>query len=59
MPEFKDTLAHYKGKPFEEHLETEKAIFTEFQSFDFLQYKESRLKHLTKINTDKSLDSLI
>lgn len=59
MPEFKDSLAHYAGKPFEEQLETEKVIFNQFQNFDFLQYRESRLKHLTKINTDRSLDALI
>ncbi len=59
MPEFKDNLARYRGKSFEEQLKTEKLIFTQFQSFDYVDYKKARLKHLTKINSDKSLNPLI
>ncbi len=59
MIDFKDTLAHYKDKPLEEQLEIEKVEFTRFQNWDYLFYKEQRLKHLAKINSAGALDSLI
>jgi pantetheine-phosphate adenylyltransferase len=59
MIDFKDTINNYLQKPFEEQLEIEKLIFNQFQSFDFLFYREQRLKHLNKINANNQLDALI
>lgn len=59
MIDFQDTDANYLQKPFEEHLEIEKMIFNQFQNFDFLIYREQRLRHLQKNNANKNLDALI
>lgn len=59
MIDFKDTIDNYLQKPLEEQLETEKLIFNQFQNFDFLIYREQRLKHLNKINSKNQLDALI
>ncbi len=59
MIDFKDTLALYKDRTLEEHLEIEKTEFTRSQNFDYLVYKEQRLKHLSKINANGVLDGLI
>ncbi len=59
MIDFKDTADNYVGKAFEEQLEIEKMIFNQFQNFDFLIYREQRLKHLEKINKNNQLDALI
>lgn len=56
---FNDITENYSGKPLEEQLEIEKMIFLKFQQFDFLLYREQRLKHLHKINSKNQLDALI
>lgn len=59
MINFSDTIGNYLDKPFEEQLEIDKMIFSKFQHFDFLTYRQERLKHLNAINSDNKLNPLI
>ncbi len=59
MIAFKDKLKDYEKLSFSKQMEMEKKIFSQYQHFDFADYKKSRIAHLKSINSDKKLNALI
>lgn len=59
MIAFKDKLKDYEKLSFSKQMETERKIFSQYQHFDFADYKKARIAHLKNINTDKKLNALI
>ena len=59
MIAFKDTLNQIAKLSLSQQLEAEKKLFLQNQHYDFSVYKNERLNHLKKINSEKKLNSLI
>lgn len=59
MIAFKDKLKDYEKLSFSKQMEAERKIFSQYQHFDFADYKKARITHLKNINADKKLNALI
>lgn len=59
MITFKDKSKDHAKLSFSKQMENERKIFSQYQHFDFTEYKKARLLHLKNINEDKKLNALI
>ena len=59
MLAFKDKLKDYEKLPFSKQMEAERKTFSQYQHFDFTDYKKARIAYLKNINADKKLNALI